>query len=303
MGRKKKFIDKKNAATFVLMYRESEDSDAVAERVFVRADAGTNYVPGFSDDYDGGAGMREQEEEDEEEEEEEEEVVSEEGEEGDEGEEGEKERDPQKKGKTTADDMDSESRFCDAEEDKSMAASATSARKSSRRGAGMKAGSDVGSISGASTSTMAGMKGRMTRMWAPLDAIAARNMDAHRAGGRAPGSSRAPSVKGSEKATLMENIDEAASLWGGGGGQTGQGEVNRGLPDHVRKELLELGFPDDGYDYSRHLRVIGRGRPLSAFVPPELAAARIREDVKVGRRFREGRWLVTEMRWSDGSRP
>ncbi|XP_057502849.1 uncharacterized protein LOC130786568 [Actinidia eriantha] len=29
-----------------------------------------------------------------------------------------------------------------------------------------------------------------------------------------------------------------------------------GLPDHVRREILELGFPDDGYNYLTHLREI-----------------------------------------------
>ncbi|KAJ0978723.1 hypothetical protein J5N97_014197 [Dioscorea zingiberensis] len=29
-----------------------------------------------------------------------------------------------------------------------------------------------------------------------------------------------------------------------------------GLPEHVRKEILELGFPDDGYNYLNHLREI-----------------------------------------------
>lgn len=31
---------------------------------------------------------------------------------------------------------------------------------------------------------------------------------------------------------------------------------NGALPDHVRKEILELGFPDDGYNYLNHLREI-----------------------------------------------
>eukprot|EP00249_Psilotum_nudum_P022734 c28627_g1_i2 orf=310-1971(-) len=30
-----------------------------------------------------------------------------------------------------------------------------------------------------------------------------------------------------------------------------------GLPEHVRRELIELGFPDDGYNYLKHLREIG----------------------------------------------
>lgn len=27
-----------------------------------------------------------------------------------------------------------------------------------------------------------------------------------------------------------------------------------------RREIIDLGFPDDGYDYLKHLRVLGRGR-------------------------------------------
>ncbi|KAL2610403.1 hypothetical protein R1flu_028976 [Riccia fluitans] len=49
---KKKFIDKKKAATFTLVYRgfdEDENADAPA-RVFTRVDAGESYVKGFSDD-------------------------------------------------------------------------------------------------------------------------------------------------------------------------------------------------------------------------------------------------------------
>lgn len=34
-----------------------------------------------------------------------------------------------------------------------------------------------------------------------------------------------------------------------------QGEMS----DERRKELIELGFPDDGYDYLRHVRTLGRG--------------------------------------------
>ncbi|KAI3428268.1 hypothetical protein D9Q98_006647 [Chlorella vulgaris] len=31
------------------------------------------------------------------------------------------------------------------------------------------------------------------------------------------------------------------------------------MSDERRRELIELGFPDDGYDYLRHVRVLGRG--------------------------------------------
>ena len=32
------------------------------------------------------------------------------------------------------------------------------------------------------------------------------------------------------------------------------------INDERRKELIELGFPDDGYDYLKHLRVLGKGQ-------------------------------------------
>ena len=38
-------------------------------------------------------------------------------------------------------------------------------------------------------------------------------------------------------------------------------EQNAGpLSEERRKEMIELGFPDDGYDYLRHMRLIGRNR-------------------------------------------
>lgn len=32
------------------------------------------------------------------------------------------------------------------------------------------------------------------------------------------------------------------------------------ISEERRKELIELGFPDDGYDYLKHLRVLGKGQ-------------------------------------------
>ncbi|KAG0591113.1 hypothetical protein KC19_1G150700 [Ceratodon purpureus] len=54
------------------------------------------------------------------------------------------------------------------------------------------------------------------------------------------------------------------------------------LPEHVRVELVELGFPDDGYDYMQHMRKIGVSGVGGSFVPttrpkPE----KLRADVKV----------------------
>ncbi len=40
MGKKKAFIDKKNAVTYNLIYRSTEDADAGPERVLVEADKG-----------------------------------------------------------------------------------------------------------------------------------------------------------------------------------------------------------------------------------------------------------------------
>jgi protein LTV1 len=45
--------------------------------------------------------------------------------------------------------------------------------------------------------------------------------------------------------------DEGEGLGPGGGGG--------GIPEAKRRELLSLGFPDDGYDYLKHMRVVGGG--------------------------------------------
>lgn len=63
------------------------------------------------------------------------------------------------------------------------------------------------------------------------------------------------------------------------GSNNGQGQGP--LPDHIRKEIIELGFPDDGYNYLMHMREIRASGGGSAFVPcrkPRLES--IRPDVK-----------------------
>ncbi|CAM6100187.1 unnamed protein product [Calypogeia fissa] len=55
---------------------------------------------------------------------------------------------------------------------------------------------------------------------------------------------------------------------------------NSGLPENVRRELIELGFPDDGYDYNQHMRSIASTGAGAAFVPSTRAADPLRADVK-----------------------
>lgn len=54
------------------------------------------------------------------------------------------------------------------------------------------------------------------------------------------------------------------------------------LPDHIRVELVELGFPDDGYDYLQHMRKIGTAGVGAAFVPTSRPnPGKVPTDVKV----------------------
>ncbi|CAI5462258.1 unnamed protein product [Closterium sp. Yama58-4] len=213
MGRKKKFVDKKNAASFTLMYRESNDPDAPGERVFVRTDAGSNHVPGFSDDYQPPIPENAEDYSGEEWEEEEEE------EEGGEGE----------------------------GEGRSVAGSRRS-RAQSHAVARATDGDDAASVGGRSrASTMRG-GGRGRDLWAGLGL------------GRPPGW-------------------DGGSVMGGGSVAGGQGKKK--LSESARREIIELGLPDDGYDYTQHLRVIGQTRTFASFVPAEAPPAALPDDVKI----------------------
>lgn len=54
------------------------------------------------------------------------------------------------------------------------------------------------------------------------------------------------------------------------------------LPDHVRREILELGFPDDGYNYLSHLREIKiTGGGSSFYQNPKAKLDQLPRDVKV----------------------
>ncbi|KVI06501.1 protein LTV1 homolog [Cynara cardunculus var. scolymus] len=62
------------------------------------------------------------------------------------------------------------------------------------------------------------------------------------------------------------------------GGRLGGGSS---LPDHVRREILELGFPDDGYNYLFHLREIRNGGGGSSFYQnPKVRLDQLPRDVK-----------------------
>ncbi|KAJ6853743.1 protein LTV1-like protein [Iris pallida] len=63
------------------------------------------------------------------------------------------------------------------------------------------------------------------------------------------------------------DTDDEGSLpppWIGGGGG-GAGAARGALPDQVRREILELGLPDDGYNYLLHLREIKNSGGGSAY--------------------------------------
>lgn len=49
--------------------------------------------------------------------------------------------------------------------------------------------------------------------------------------------------------------------------ESNNGQGQGPLPDNIRKEIIELGFPDDGYNYLTHMREIRASGGGSAFVP------------------------------------
>ncbi|WVZ66804.1 hypothetical protein U9M48_015974 [Paspalum notatum var. saurae] len=60
----------------------------------------------------------------------------------------------------------------------------------------------------------------------------------------------------------------------GGNGEPSADDGEGALPEHVRREILELGLPDDGYDYLAHLRELrpslsrfGGGGSSAVFLP------------------------------------
>ncbi|KAI3521935.1 hypothetical protein L1887_11411 [Cichorium endivia] len=77
--------------------------------------------------------------------------------------------------------------------------------------------------------------------------------------------------------------EEAGGRGGRAEKQTTAGRLGGGssLPDHVRREIVELGFPDDGYNYLSHLREIkNAGGGSSYYQNPKAMLNQLPRDVK-----------------------
>ncbi|XP_044476159.1 protein LTV1 homolog [Mangifera indica] len=86
---------------------------------------------------------------------------------------------------------------------------------------------------------------------------------------------------------LEENHDDSNSIFADAAEDDGDDELEiRGastasLPEHIRREILELGFPDDGYNYLTHLREIKNTGGGSAFYHnPKFRLDQLPRDVK-----------------------
>ncbi|PON91007.1 Low temperature viability protein [Trema orientale] len=90
-----------------------------------------------------------------------------------------------------------------------------------------------------------------------------------------------------------ENVDDSNSIFADAPDDYDAGEDHyrvfgnssrsaaHALPEHVRKEILELGFPDDGYNYLAHLREIKNTGGGSAFYHnPKSKLDQLPRDVK-----------------------
>ncbi|KAL1195017.1 hypothetical protein V5N11_031109 [Cardamine amara subsp. amara] len=64
-------------------------------------------------------------------------------------------------------------------------------------------------------------------------------------------------------------------------GYSSFGDSNNPLPAHLRKEILELGYPDDGYNYLEHLREIkNTGGGSNFYANPKFEVDQLPRDVK-----------------------
>jgi protein LTV1 len=86
-----------------------------------------------------------------------------------------------------------------------------------------------------------------------------------------------------------DNGGPSSSTAVGGDDEPSSSSADDGLPEHVRREILELGLPDDGYDYLAHLRELrpslsstGGGGSSAVFLPSRRPArSGLPVDVKV----------------------
>ncbi|KAL0314621.1 UNVERIFIED_CONTAM: hypothetical protein Sangu_2306500 [Sesamum angustifolium] len=78
----------------------------------------------------------------------------------------------------------------------------------------------------------------------------------------------------------LEDCDDENANGGVAGVFSNRGQTTA-LPDHIRKEILELGFPDDGYNYLTHLREIKNTGGGSAYYDnPKANIDQLPRDVK-----------------------
>ncbi|XP_057789849.1 uncharacterized protein LOC131006734 isoform X2 [Salvia miltiorrhiza] len=69
--------------------------------------------------------------------------------------------------------------------------------------------------------------------------------------------------------------------YGGFGEVVDHKSKSTALPDHIRREILELGFPDDGYNYLTHMREIkNTGGGSTYFNNPKADVHQLPQDVK-----------------------
>ncbi|XP_071722659.1 uncharacterized protein [Rutidosis leptorrhynchoides] len=65
--------------------------------------------------------------------------------------------------------------------------------------------------------------------------------------------------------SIFADAPEEEDVGGGFGREFCSGAAKPPLPDHVRREILVLGFPDDGYNYLTHMREIRNAGGGSAY--------------------------------------
>lgn len=90
--------------------------------------------------------------------------------------------------------------------------------------------------------------------------------------------------------TIDENHDDSNSIFADapeddddGGLEFNGSTTTASLSEPIRREILELGFPDDGYNYLAHLREIKNTGGGSAFYHnPKFRLDQLQRDVKVG---------------------
>eukprot|EP00897_Mesotaenium_endlicherianum_P005138 jgi/Mesen1/4652/ME000241S03687 len=249
----RKFIDKKKAATFSLVFRDSSEAAAgESDRVFIRTDGGASYVAGFSDDYTGP--LRGQ--------------VA-----------------PHSDGAWSEEEGGEEYASSDnaggsrvrGKGERERGASRGAPRGASKRRGAAEGGEEDAPPGSARAAPYGGREGGVGTA-STSAAVAGGQVSRDRSASRASRSSRAPS------SSSRGASGSRPPPYGAGGFAWGE-QPRAPLSEEVRMEIVEMGFPDDGYDYTQHLRAIGGNKSLGAFLETEPEERRrLKADVKVGAR-------------------